>query len=207
MTYNPNETRDWHGRWTRIGDSNSLSPASISPEQILWHIAAIRSGPPNHDGIRPDGKSKILRITVTPDGQTVMISYADGTTEIREGGSRSWRNNNPGNIVCSPTTPGHGAIGCNHGFAVFPDLQTGVAAGTAYLKEHPDVSIDERIKGWAPPNKNDVTAYQKFIHQFTGLPGDTRVGSLSDQQVSRLLMGITKFEGFKPGTVTRAREA
>lgn len=40
-------------------------------------------------------------------GRTVTYIDRDGNTETREGGSRSWRNNNPGNLRGCPASIGH----------------------------------------------------------------------------------------------------
>jgi hypothetical protein len=37
-------------------------------------------------------------------GRTVTIIHPDGSTEIRNGGSRAWRNNNPGNLKAGTVT-------------------------------------------------------------------------------------------------------
>ena len=49
--------------------------------------------------------------TATGTGQRVDIQRTDGSTETRIGGSHSWRNYNPGNIISSDFADDHGAIG------------------------------------------------------------------------------------------------
>jgi hypothetical protein len=58
---------------------------------------------------------------------TVQYFDKDGNMVIRSGGTKAWRNNNPGNMVYHPRgfAPRHGAIGSADGMAVFPDEQTG----------------------------------------------------------------------------------
>ena len=51
-------------------------------------------------------------------GNKITVTYSDsnGKTEVREGGTRSWRNNNPGNTQGAP-----GAIGRDYGgLDIFP---------------------------------------------------------------------------------------
>jgi len=64
----------------------------------------------------------------------ITIYHPDGSTETRMDGSRSWRNNNPGNLIAGTFANQHGAIGNNNGFAVFPDAATGEAASESLLK-------------------------------------------------------------------------
>jgi hypothetical protein len=55
---------------------------------------------------------------------TVQYFDKDGNMVIRSGGTKAWRNNNPGNMVYHPRgfAPRHGAIGSADGMAVFPDV-------------------------------------------------------------------------------------
>jgi len=59
--------------------------------------------------------------------KTVRYIYADGTDSIKIGGTRAWRNNNPGNIQCSNDVKKYlKSIGCDlDGFAIFPNYETG----------------------------------------------------------------------------------
>ena len=73
--------------------------------------------------------------TVTVHSRTrITIHHPDGSAQTRIDGSASWRNNNPGNIKAGSFTDRHGAIGNNHGFAVFPSEAAGQAASVALLK-------------------------------------------------------------------------
>jgi len=66
--------------------------------------------------------------------KTILYTDADGRDEIREGGSRSWRNCNPGNIRKGDFSINCGAIGDDGSFAIFPDEDTGKAAVIALLQ-------------------------------------------------------------------------
>ncbi len=63
----------------------------------------------------------------------VVYIADDGSKTIRSCGSRSWRNNNPGNLRYTWFARDHRAIGTAGGFAVFPDYPTGRAALSALL--------------------------------------------------------------------------
>ena len=58
-------------------------------------------------------------------GNSVIFYDQDENLLIRSGGTRTWRNNNPGNIRASRFSYKHGAIGSAGGFAVFPTYQAG----------------------------------------------------------------------------------
>ena len=76
-------------------------------------------------------------VSATGKGRTshdVVFTDDQGKRFVRHGGSRAWRNNNPGNIRSGDFADEHGAIGAAAGFAVFPDYATGHAALKALLK-------------------------------------------------------------------------
>ena len=49
----------------------------------------------------------------------------DGSSTTFVGGKRTWRNQNPGNIIAGQFANEHGAIGKAGGFAVFPTPDVG----------------------------------------------------------------------------------
>ncbi len=145
-------------------------------------------------------------------GKDVII-VRDGREYIRSGGSRAWRNNNPGNIICSDFAQRQGSVGCAGRFAVFPDEATGMAAITANLRTSayqtgrargcpslPAGSLGAAICRWAPPTENDTKAYQRMIEKRTGIPVNTQMSSLDDAQLGRVANTIRAMEGWKQGT-------
>lgn len=71
----------------------------------------------------------------------IIYFREDGSSTIYIGGTRNWRNNNPGNIGYGNgnLVKKLGAIGKAGGFAVFPDYETGRKAIFSVLKK--DFSI------------------------------------------------------------------
>ena len=67
-------------------------------------------------------------------GRDVVYTTADGRRVRRTGGTRAWRNLNPGNIRYSEFSRNAGAIGQAGGFAVFPDEETGTRAISSLLR-------------------------------------------------------------------------
>lgn len=127
--------------------------------------------------------------------------------ETRSGGSRSWHNNNPGNIRSGSFANSHGAIGQAGGFAVFPDEETGLRASEALLRgrRYSGLTIDEAVARRSPPNENDTSRTQVLIGQFSGLSGTLKINDLNAAELARLNRAIQRAEGFIPGKVSRTQ--
>jgi hypothetical protein len=128
----------------------------------------------------------------------LYVAYADG---LKVGGSRAWRNNNPGNIVAGAFAKAHGAIGSDGHFAIFPDEATGHAALTSLLKGegYAHLTVAEAMAKYAPPSENDTKAYAAAVEKATGLGAGEKMGSLSDAQVESFAAAIKQHEGWKVG--------
>lgn len=138
------------------------------------------------------------------DVLTVYVGYSDGSQDIRSGGSKAWRNNNPGNIDYGDFAIAHGAIGANGDFAIFPDEATGRAAEIALLKSasYQSQSLAGAIGRWAPPSSNDTDAYITAVSTSIGLPKDTPMNSLNQTQLESLASAIQTHEGWTAGIVS-----
>ena len=79
------------------------------------------------------------------DGDSVIYEYEDGKREQRIGGSRTWRNQNPGNVLYNKANDWVGQIGKAGPFCVFNDPETGRRATRKILakraKGHPLTTI------------------------------------------------------------------
>lgn len=138
-------------------------------------------------------------------GHDVEIDYANGITETRSGGSWAWRNNNPGNIRFSSAILSYGAIGAAGGFAVFPDEATGTQAMRSLLQppNYNALTLDAVIERWAPQQENHTARYQALVRQWTGFPGTSVIGTMNDDQVTRVMDAIRRMEGWQVGAVRR----
>jgi hypothetical protein len=116
----------------------------------------------------------------TPAPLTVVYKDSDGQEWVRKGGSRSWRNYNPGNISKGTFADSCGAIGGDTRFAIFPDETTGLDAIISLLKSraYRNLSIERAIFKYAPPNENDSAAYVAAIVSAVGVQPSTVVGTL-----------------------------
>ncbi len=138
-------------------------------------------------------------------GKDVIFVAVDGTEYKHVGGTRSWRNNNPGNIRMSDFSRKMGAIGTAGGFAVFPDEQTGMMAVKRLLgtKNYADKTIAGAISRYAPPSENNTVAYYRSIEKLTGLNVNKKMADLTDQELDSVVNAIRHIEGWKPGTVEK----
>jgi hypothetical protein len=116
--------------------------------------------------------------TATVTSRTVTIRRrarvddAYVTVETREG-TRAFRNNNPGNIVDGNFAQTNGAVGTDGRFAVFPDAAAGFQALNNLLMTptYQNLSVDQAIARYAPPNENNTAAYQAGVRTAIGATG------------------------------------
>jgi len=141
----------------------------------------------------------------TPNGANGNMPQAQGgdnaSPDQKSGGSRSWRNNNPGNLEYGPFAKSMGAIGSDGRFARFPTYEAGRKAQEKLLfesKGYKDLTLSQAIRRWAPASENNVPAY---IAAMGGDPGK-RMGEYTPDQRAKLLDAMQAHEGWKVGTVT-----
>lgn len=138
---------------------------------------------------------------------SVIYTDSDGNKWEFKGGTRPWRNTNPGNLVPGQISKRNGAIGKAGGFAVFPDYESGHAALLDSLKtQHGNKSIDQLMEVYAPrSDQNDTDAYIKFIRKQTGVKDDRKVKDFSKAEFEKLWRAIEKMEGWgkREGTIRR----
>lgn len=112
--------------------------------------------------------------------------YAPGEHPKYPDGTRSWRNNNPGNCKCSPVgyKPIYGTVLCVNRFAKFETYEIGMlylknlVLNTA--KSNPNWTIyDYFAKKHAPADdKNDPLGYSEFVAKRCGVTKDTKLKDL-----------------------------
>lgn len=136
------------------------------------------------------------------DKNTVVYYDKKGNKTIRKGGTRAWRNNNPGNIRKSSFAYKNGAIGHAGGFAVFATYAAGRKALQTLLqgKTYSKLTIFRAIARYAPHVENDTTNYQKLVKQITKLDLKRKIDSLNDGEMKKLIDAIERIEGYSKGT-------
>lgn len=134
----------------------------------------------------------------------VVYTRADGNQFRRSGGTRAWRNNNPGCLRYSEFTAAQGAIGKAGGFAVFPDEETGMRAICALLQSdgYRNLTISQAIFKYAPPHENDTDGYKTTLRRLTGLDISVKLSSLTPDQIMRVARAIKVVEGWRTGRET-----
>lgn len=98
-------------------------------------------------------------------------------------GSRSNRNNNPGDLEYGGFARTYGAtrievVGAHQTprFAYFPDAATGFNAMKILLKNHyGGMTIEQAFNKYAPPVENQTNSYIANVCKWTGLTPDTIV--------------------------------
>ncbi len=143
-------------------------------------------GPPNYGGMNGP--------------YTVHYFDEKGNMTIRSGGSKAWRNNNPGNMVYNQRgfAVRHGAIGKAAGMAVFPTEAIGRRALTDLLKSANYSSLTIT----ALPEKYDKDNARKYRHMLLSiskLDPNKRIRDLTSGEFDRLQNAIERIEGWEVG--------
>lgn len=125
---------------------------------------------------------------------------ASGEDGQRMGGSRSWRNRNPGNIEFGPFAKSMGAIGSDGRFAIFPTEEAGRKAQERLLfesKGYRDLTLPQAISKWAPGSENNVPAY---IAAMGGDRSGRRMSEYSPEERGKLMDAMRRHEGWRAGS-------
>jgi hypothetical protein len=191
---------------TSNGGESSVASAAASGGKAegLWNksivLAQAQSGNDTHAGAAPRHAA-----IGTGAHSTTTIDRGDGHSEVRQGGTRAWRDNNPGNLEYGTFAREHGAIGFDtgtgHHEAVFPDHATGDAAQRALLHDrYGNQTVQHTMYVYAPPSENDTEQYLSYLERH-GVDRNAHINDLSATQFNNLVEQIQSFEGWRQGTV------
>ena len=114
--------------------------------------------------------------------------------------SRSYRNNNPGNIRWGDFAQRHGATKDDgEDYAVFETPLDGLAAFIDLLAHnHREDSIADTMKVYAPTeDANDPKSYAAFIASQVRVPVTTLLRNLDPFQCLNLAKAIVSYEGWR----------
>ena len=138
---------------------------------------------------------------------SVIFTDENGKRFIFSGGSRAWRNQNPGNLVPGKISKLNHAIGVAGGFAVFPDYESGHQALIDCLKiTYQNADIPKLVEKYAPKGENNVAAYTKFLRQKTGIRDNKKIKDFTSAEFEKLWRAIKEMEGWREGTITEFSE-
>lgn len=137
--------------------------------------------------------------------KTARIYYdQDGNKMVRTEGSRSWRNNNPGNLAYYEFAKENGAIGSDGRFAIFPDYETGQRARKKLLKgsKYHHLTIKEMAYKYEPESLEKSESYCACIISRSNLESTRKLDSLNDEEFDKLLQAMQACEGWEVGKET-----
>jgi uncharacterized protein (TIGR02594 family) len=187
--------------FARVRRQVSAAAPSVNP--------ALPAAPPaanmDQPGPLPDGPAGRFVSARRIGPRSVLYIDEQGRDVIREGGSRAWRNCNPGNITKSAFADNAGAIGDDGAMAIFPSESAGFDAIIALLRTatYRELSLQGAIFRYAPPSENDSAAYVAFVVARTGIGGDTVLKTLPVEKLHAIATAIKAMEGWTPGEERR----
>ena len=135
-----------------------------------------------------------MPILAYPDGNDVIYYLPDGSSFKLIGGTRAWRNTNPGAIRDTALASSLGAIGATDGFAAFPSEEIGIEALKKMLQSasYSPLSIKEALTLHTLLTGTALTEYQNKIYELTQLPLDKQINTLNQIEVDSLVQAIVK---------------
>ena len=179
---------------------HGVGPATTALAKLAEVTNAVTSRLPGGKGVTTGAGSVPVGASpgVVP-GRSVTIGG-----QVRSGGDRNWRNNNPGNIEYGDFAIRMGAIGSDGRFAIFPTEEMGRKAADTLLKgkSYANLSAAQAINKWAPSTENDPKAYAARIAQQTGLDMNKRYADMSPQEQAKFLDAMNRVEGGRAGSIS-----
>ncbi|OBU13010.1 hypothetical protein [Morganella psychrotolerans] len=163
-------------------------------------------------GARSTGSSGFIATGVeVPDQDKRIYKTANGDV-VRKGGSRSWRNNNPGNIIAGDYTDSMGAIGrdklsAGHVMAIFPTEEMGRIAKEQLIfksSSYKNLKLSDAINRYAPEFNNngkrinDTPQYIKNV--LSAVDGNEKVmKDYSPSEQKAIIAAMKNTEDWSPG--------
>lgn len=155
-------------------------------------------------------------------GNVRTYTTQGGGSFRKVGGSRSWRNNNPGNMEYGTFAKSHGAIGTDGRFAIFPTEEAGRRAKEALIFEsnggkrlpnnpldygagigYRDKTLTQMIAAYAPASENNTRAYQQRVLAAVG-GRNKRMRDYTPAERKAIMQAMLVVEGWKEGRVEGA---
>jgi hypothetical protein len=185
--------------YSLVVDSNYWLPQRFGAEYVEMMPILFQ----NYKKTEQSDTTKALAYDISwHGGNWVKYTAEDGSGFIRKGGSRTWRNMNPGAIKPGKICNQYGACGSAGGFAVFPTEEQGMKALRALLKSdrYANLTVAAAIYKYAPPSDhNDTRSYQRKLSKMTGISLNKKLNQLTPEEMERVVNTIKVIEGWKPG--------
>lgn len=137
------------------------------------------------------------------EGLSVVYEDAQGRKEVRTGGSRAWRNTNPGNVRFDARNKWQGQIGEAGGFCVFSERKWGERAVRLILAAYGrrGLTLGQTIACYAPAHENDVAAYVRAVVMRSRVGAEVLLAGLGEAQMAAVVGAIGVHEGWVVGEV------
>jgi len=138
----------------------------------------------------------------------LKVSSEHGSFKLH-GGTISWRNNNPGNIVYGTFAAANKSVGKDYKhFAVFPTYEDGHNAQKELLfspdSVYYNLSLLDAVRRYAPSDDgNNPKEYANFVSRKAGVDKDTPLYKLTSDQQDAVILAMRQMEGFKQGTIEK----
>ena len=150
------------------------------------------------------GNDKYIKAYQGDNRRIVIYKTTDGKKYVKEGGTRTWRNNNPGNLKYSKwkNAKRDGAIGRDKdGFGIFPDIKTGTEAQYKLLKkwQKKNLTLEQVIYKYAPPKENKTKDYLSYLMRKLDIDRADSIQELNERRIRELMRWIKEYEGWKIG--------
>lgn len=177
-------------------------------------------------------QERIIRL-IEAKGTRRVYELADGSVETREGGSVSWRNNNPGNLKYEYADSADKTVSNSRSYesalasakalspqvialdqwgnAIFETAEAGrEAQAKLVLRRHGEKTISEMVRQYAKDDYSGQANHDAYVRSVYA-EGDRqgvdlrnkKINELNSQEFEALLDGMKKVEGFREGTVSR----
>ena len=140
-----------------------------------------------------------------PRGRSYQGNLAPRTTRMSLNGglnmaSRSYKNNNCGNIRWGSWAESRGAVDDGDGYAKWETPIQGLAAMISLLgvKSYRDLSMEDAIARYAPSTDNNrPREYADYVSHRAGVFITDKIGSLDPFEILRVVEAMIRFEGWK----------
>lgn len=139
---------------------------------------------------------RMYKIAYQYDNETIVYFDVAGNKYVASGGSLPWRINNPGLVHSHGLfSRSKGAIGNFGILAIFPSAEEGRRALRAWIlsKKYFNHSLKRIAKHYQP---HDSSTFTSRLTSLSRLTPNTKIKSLSAQELDRLLMSIEKICGY-----------
>lgn len=132
---------------------------------------------------------------------TVQYFDEQGNMTIKSGGTKTWRNNNVGNLKYfkkGSFASRNGSIGVANQMAIFPDIETGRKALIKLLKgpSYCDLRLEQLSDKYDEENKAE---HRRMLQSISKLDLTKKIKDLTPEEFEKLRVAMERIEGWEIG--------